>query len=198
MQAPRQGKVRRRHLCNTCPCRESRARSVACGFAASMLVFASHGRGNKGMKSLTAAAMAAAASSLAVQPLAAAELPREAGGQIERGTFVGARFRVSLGRSDEKAHAGLALTATQRAPGRAELRFAKGLELGYAGDARLRLSLHGQPVSRLAPGGAGPDDRKLGISTVGWIGIGVGVVVLSVAGLYVLCGSGAICATGDD
>src|SRR3954468_20715780 len=163
-----------------------------------MLVFFSQGRGNKGMKSLTAAALAAAALSLVAQPLAAAELPRDAGVQIERGTFAGARVRIPLGRTGDGAHAGLALTATQRAPGRAELRFAKGLELGYAGDARLRLSLQGQPVSRLVPGGAGPDGRKLGVSTLGWIGIGVGVVVLSVAGAYVLCGSGAICETGDN
>jgi hypothetical protein len=150
------------------------------------------------MKSLTAAALAAAALSLVAQPLAAAELPRESGIAVERGTFVGARFRIPLGRSDEKAHAGLALTATQRAPGRAELRFAKGLELGYAGDARLRLSLHGQPVSRLVPGKAGPEGRKLGVSTLGWVGIGVGVVVLSVAGVYVLCGTGVVCNTDDD
>jgi hypothetical protein len=150
------------------------------------------------MKSLTAAALAAAALSLVVQPLAAAALPREAGIQIERGTFVGARFRIPFGRSDEKAHAGLALTATQRTPGRAELRFAKGLDLGYAGDDKLRLSLHGQPVSRLVQGKAGPEGRKLGVSTVGWVALGVGVVVLSIAGLYVLCGTGAICETGDD
>jgi hypothetical protein len=130
------------------------------------------------MKSITAAALAAAAASLVVQPLAAAELPREAGAQMERGTFVGARFRIPLGQSDEKAHAGLALTATQRAPGRAELRFAKGLELGYAGDDRLRLSLHGQPVSRLVGGREGPAGRKHGVSTLGWVAIGVGAVVL--------------------
>jgi hypothetical protein len=150
------------------------------------------------MKSFTAAALAAAALSLVAEPVAAAELPRDAGIQIERGTFVGARFRVPLGQSDEKAHAGLALTATQRAPGRAELRFAKGLELGYAGDSRLRLSLHGQPVSRLVPGQAGPEGRKLGVSTVGWVAIGVGAVVLTVGGLYVLCGTGAICNFDDE
>jgi hypothetical protein len=150
------------------------------------------------MKSFTAAALAAAALALIIQPVAAAELPREAGIQVERGTFVGARFRIPLGESREKAHAGLALTATQRTPGRAELRFARGLELGYAGDDTLRLSLHGQPVSRLVEGRAGPEGPKMGVSPLGWVGIGVGVVVLAVAGVYVLCGSGAICNTDDN
>jgi hypothetical protein len=150
------------------------------------------------MNSFTGAALAAAALSLVAQPVAAAELPREAGAQVERGTFVGARFRVPLGQSVEKPHAGLALTATQRTPGRAELRFAKGLELGFAGDDRLRLSLHGQSVSRLVAGGEGPAGRKLGVSTVGWVAIGVGVVVLAVGGVYVLCGTGAICNTDDN
>jgi hypothetical protein len=150
------------------------------------------------MKSFTAVALAAAATSLIVQPLAAAELPREAGGQVERGTFVGARFRIPLGQSDEKAHAGLALTATQRAPGRAELRFAKGLELGYAGDDRVRLSLHGQPVSPLVGAGKAPTGHKQGVSTLGWVAIGAGAVVLAVGGLYVLCGTGAICNFDDD
>jgi hypothetical protein len=150
------------------------------------------------MKSLTAAALAAAALSLVVQPLAAAELPRDAGTPIERGTFAGARFRIPIGRSEEKAHVGLALTATQRAPGRAELHFARGLELGYAGDDTLRLSLHGQTVSRLVEGRAAPKGRRMGVSTVGWVAIGVGVVVLSVAGVYVLCGTGAICETDDN
>jgi hypothetical protein len=150
------------------------------------------------MKSLTAAAPAVAALSLVAQPVAAAELPREAGTQTERGTFVGARFRIPLGRSNEKAHAGLALTATQRAPGRAELRFARGLELGYAGDDKLRLSLHGQTVSRLVPGQAAPEGRRMGVSPVGWVAIGVGVVVLTLGGLYVLCGTGAVCNTDDE
>jgi hypothetical protein len=163
-----------------------------------MLFFTSHGRGNKGMKSFTAAALAAAAFSVVVQPVAAAELPREAGGQIERGTFAGARFRIPLGQSDEKAHVGLALTATQRTPGQAELRFARGLELGYAGDDRLLLSLHGQPVSRLVQGKAGPQGRKMGVSTLGWVAIGVGAVVLVVGGAYVLCGTGAICNFDDE
>jgi hypothetical protein len=171
---------------------------MACRLAPGMLVWTSHGRGNKGMKSLTAAALAAAALSLVAQPLAAAELPREAGTQIERGTFVGARFRIPLGRSEEKAHAGLALTATQRTSGRAELRFAKGLELGYAGGDALRLSLHGQAVSRLVQGKAGPEGRRMGVSTVGWVAIGAGVIVLTIAGAYVLCGTGAICNTDDD
>lgn len=143
--------------------------------------------------------VAAAAASVALQPITAAELPRAApAGQIDRGAFAGARLRMPLGASREKAHAGLALTSFQRIAGEPELRFAKGLELGYAGDARLRLSLHGQPVSSFASGAKGPKGQKIGVSTLGWVGIGVGVVVTSLAAVYVLCGSGAICNTDDE
>ena len=127
--------------------------------------------------------VAAAAASVALQPIAAAELPRAApAGRIDRGAFAGARLRVPLGASREKAHAGLALTSFQRVAGEPELRFAKGLELGYAGDETLRLSLHGQPVSRLAPGARGQEGQKLGVSTLGWIGIGVGIVAVGLVG----------------
>ena len=127
--------------------------------------------------------VAAAAASLALQPIAAAELPRDsAGSRIERSSFAGARLRLPLGGTREKAHFGVALTMTQRSPGAAELHFAKGLELGFAGDEKLRLSLHGQPVSSLASGARGPEGQKLGVSTLGWIGIGVGVVAVGLVG----------------
>lgn len=137
------------------------------------------------MKGHTTAALCAAAAALIAQPLAAAELPRDnAGSRIERGSFAGARLRLPLGGS-EKAHAGLALTMTQRAPGSAELRFARGLELGYAGDEQVQLSLGGRGLSELTQGKAGPQGRKMGVSTVGWVAIGVGLTAVALFAAYV-------------
>ena len=131
------------------------------------------------MKFITMGALAAAQIALAAQPLAAAELPREPSGPNQVGTFAGARMRVPLGATREKAHAGLAFTATQRAGETGTLRFSKGMELGFSGDEKIRLSLAGTPVSQLRPGRAAPTKGKAGVSTLGYVAIGVGVVLVA-------------------
>ncbi|HEX6374580.1 MAG TPA: hypothetical protein VFZ91_02560 [Allosphingosinicella sp.] len=134
------------------------------------------------MKFLGLGAFVVAQIAFAAQPAMAADLPREASsGPNHVATFVGARIRVPLGATKEKPRAGLAFTATQRSGDTGTLRFSKGMELGFAGDDKVRLSVGGKPVSQLTQGGATPDGRKLGVSTLGWIGIGVGVVVIGTA-----------------
>lgn len=133
------------------------------------------------MKFVAMGALAAAQIAFVAQPAAAAELQREASGPTQMASFVGARMRVPLGATREKAHAGLAFTATQRSGETGTLRFSKGLELGFAGDDKVRLSLAGRPMSQLAPGGKSPEGRKMGVSTLGWIGIGAAVVVVGTA-----------------
>jgi hypothetical protein len=134
------------------------------------------------MKFAALAVLAAAQMALAPKPAASAELIRDAGQDpLQVGSFAGARIRVPLGATKEKPHAGLALAATQRSGDSATLRFSKGLELGFAGDDKVRLSLAGQPVSKLVPGARGPEGRKMGVSTLGWIGIGAGVIVIGTA-----------------
>ena len=130
------------------------------------------------MKFIAMGALAAAQIALAAQPAAAAELQREVSGPTQVGSFVGARLRVPLGATREKAHAGLAFTATQRAGETGALRFSKGMELGFAGDDKVRLSLAGKPVSQLRHSRGAPTGGKAGVSTLGWVGIGVGVVVV--------------------
>ena len=128
------------------------------------------------MKFVTLGALIAAHIACSAQ---AAELPRDSSAEPTRtGSFAGARLRVPLGAAKEKPHAGLAFTATQRTGDTGTLRFSKGMELGFSGDDKVRLSFAGKPVSRLKPGAAGPDGRKLGVSTLGWIGIGVGVALV--------------------
>jgi hypothetical protein len=136
------------------------------------------------MKSKIAALLIAGQLVLAAQPALAAELIDDRAESARRGAFAGARIRVPLGETKEKAHAGLALTTTLHSTRTAQTRFAPGVELGVAGDETLRLSLAGKPVSQLVPGGQGPDGDKKGVSTLGWVGIGVGaLVVVGLGGL---------------
>jgi len=135
------------------------------------------------MRKMLIAGLVAAAQILpAAQPAAAAELGHDRTATSSQvSAFAGARLRVPLGGGREKPQAGLALTSTLRSGATGELRFAKGAELGFAGDRKLRLSVAGTPVSKLRQGAAAPDGRKLGVSTLGWIGIGAAVVVVGTA-----------------
>jgi hypothetical protein len=138
------------------------------------------------MKLIAGAALISA--QLLAQPVWAADLPSDrVAGPSEVATFAGARLRVPLGGGREKARAGLALTSTFRGA-TGQLRFAKGAELGFAGDeAAIRLTLGGTPVSQLAQGRDGPSGRKHGISTLGWVAIGVGAAVIIVVAAAAAC-----------
>lgn len=137
------------------------------------------------MKFVVAAAVAITQVAAAGPGLAAELQLFEVGGASRVGTFVGARVRVPLGATRERPHAGLAFTSMQQSEGSAKVRFSKGLELGFAGDERLRLSLNGAPAARLAPGGKGPEGRRAGVSTIGWVAIGAGVAALALVGWFV-------------
>jgi hypothetical protein len=134
------------------------------------------------MKKLLIAGLVAAAQILpAAQPAAAAELHydrTETSNQVS--AFAGARLRVPLGGGREKPRAGLALTSTLRNGATGELRFARGAEFGFSGgDPNPGLSIAGHPVAQLAPGRPGPDGRKQGFSTTGWIVIGASAVIIA-------------------
>ena len=140
------------------------------------------------MRALTIAAFAAAQVVATAQPALAAELVSEpAAGAQQRGAFAGARIRVPLGETKGKMQAGLALAPTLRNGEKAELRFGKGVELGIAGKDKLRLALGGRPVSQLASGRAGPDGKKLGVSTIGWVAIGVGALAVLYVAAFQIC-----------
>ncbi|MGI8931965.1 MAG: hypothetical protein ACR2FK_06275 [Sphingomicrobium sp.] len=150
------------------------------------------------MKYYMLAGLVAAQSILAVQPAAAAGFEEMT--TVQSGTFTGARIRLSLGgrQHDRKFRAGLTIAPTLRSQsmwGATRTRFGEGLELGFAGERPLTLSLGGRPVSRLAPGGRkSEDNRRLGVSTGGKVAIGAGVVAL-VAGAIVL---GVVISHSDD
>jgi hypothetical protein len=150
------------------------------------------------MRKLLIAGLLAAPVLGAAQPAMAAELLQDRLGPPNQvSAFVGGRFRVPLGGGGDKPRVGLTLTSTLRGGSTGELRFARGLELGMSGrDSAVRLTLGGTPVSRLARGRTGPEGGKLGVSTLGWVAIGVGALAVTYVALFELCKDGEIC--GDD
>lgn len=144
------------------------------------------------MKKLTIAALLAAQSM--AQPAIAAELGDERGTVAARqGAFAGARFRVALdGTRARKAQAGLTLAPVlqgRQADGSQRTRFGEGLELRLVGDsAKPELAFGGRSLAQLKEGRTGPDGRKLGVSTLGWVAIGVGTALLigTVAFVYAM------------
>ena len=152
------------------------------------------------MKYPTMAALVAAQLLATARPAFAAEL--NDGSSHQMGAFGGVRVRVPLdGDARQRpVRAGLTIAPTmlsRSANGEIRARIGEGLELGFNDDDRVRLSLAGTPVARLAQGGTGPDGRRAGVSTIGWIAIGVGVLATGFV-LFGLCVSGDICDQDED
>ena len=141
------------------------------------------------MKRLMIIALLCGQLAVAAQPAVAAEL---ADGRTQQmGAFGGVRLRVPLdGRiGARQVRAGLTVAPTLHSRdvrGASQMRMGEGLELGYSGDDRVRLSLAGTPVSQIAQGPAGPDGRRAGISPIGWVAIGVGVAAVAAATWFVI------------
>lgn len=145
------------------------------------------------MKIIVAAALCAV-QAVSASPAWAADLTAgDVAAPRQLSAFAGARLRMPLG-GGETPQAGLALTSALRNGATGQLRFAKGAELGFSGDdAAIRLMLAGTPASRLTQGGTDPTGRKLGVSTVAWVAIGVGVLAVAAFSVLQLCADGEIC-----
>jgi hypothetical protein len=134
------------------------------------------------MKTYVLTGLIAAQAVAAAQPAAAATFQETT--IVQSGTFAGARIRIALGgkQQDGKFRAGLALAPTLRSQaisGESRTLIGEGLELGFTGERPLTLSLAGRPVNHLLPSGSKTDDeQRLGISTGGYVAIGVGVAAL--------------------
>lgn len=118
------------------------------------------------------------------------------------GTFTGVRLRVPFGGpADERVRAGFTFAPTTRAEyqdGRIRSRIGEGLEFGFNGRGPAQFSLAGTPVSQLAQGRTGPDGVRRGISTLGWIAIGVGATVVIVVAAAAICINDSDCIPDDD
>ena len=154
------------------------------------------------MKRLTITALLGAQLAVAAQPALAAGLAETRTHQP--GAFAGLRLHVPLDGNarQRQIRAGLTLAPTlhsRTAGGESRLHIGEGVELGVSGRGPVRLSLGGTPVSRLAPGGTGPDGQRLGVSTLGWVAIGVGaVVVVGLGAAYLWFEDAMDCDPGDD
>ena len=154
------------------------------------------------MKSLAIAALLAAQIMVAAQPAFAADFGDDRTASTQRhGAFAGARMRVPLGGpAGQKVRGGLTMAPVlqgRQADGRVRTRFGEGMEFGLSGRDRIALTIGGTPVSQLSRG-TGPDGRKMGVSTVGWVAIGVGVVAVTLFAAFVLCRDGEICGSDRD
>lgn len=121
----------------------------------------------------------------------------------QMGAFAGFRLRVPVDGSarPRQVRAGFTLAPTMHrltAGGEVRMRIGEGLELGLVGREPVRLSLGGTPVSRLARGPAGPDGERLGVSTLGWVAIGVGVAAIAAFVAFQACVDGEICGSDRD
>lgn len=146
---------------------------------------------------------------LAAQVMAAAQ-PAMGATLVERevpqmGVFAGARLRMPLGdRAHQRLRAGLTIAPTMHvrdSEGAVRTRFGEGLELGVAQDRPISLSFAGTRLDRLGvrPDGTAPGGRRAGVSTLGWIAIGVGATIVVAAGAGYLWLEDALdCDPGDD
>jgi hypothetical protein len=142
------------------------------------------------MRSFALSLLVASQLALAAQPaLAAARLGP--GEQTRVGVFTGVQVRLPLGGSRAqapRASLGVAPTArSQGLDGAGRTRIGEGLQLSLTPNRPVELNLAGTRLDRLdmAPGGQTPDGRKAGISPLGWVGIGVGTVVVLAGGFYI-------------
>lgn len=110
---------------------------------------------------------------------------------VRFGTFVGAQMRMSLGgTSKAKPHGRLAIAPTQSrfsGDGMIRTRIGEGVALDFAPRTKPTLMLAGVRADTalgLRSQNEIDSGNKLGLSTMGWVGVGVGVLGLAVGGLY--------------
>ena len=120
------------------------------------------------------------------QPAAAADFAEAR--NVETGAFAGLRVRVPLGADPERRgiQAGLTVAPTFRSTtmdGRSRMGIGEGLELGFRQRENITLRLAGTRIDRIgmAPGNRAPDGPRAGVSTLGWVAIGVGTLVVAAA-----------------
>jgi len=132
----------------------------------------------------------------ALTPAAASRLgPQAAPGAQEAGVFAGARVRLPLGGPERHQRVSAGFVAApmlmiDRADGSRGSRIGEGLEFGAPGSARPGLSLAGRTI---VPGSPSPTGQRAGVSTIGWIAIGVGALAVIVVAAAVICAESAGC-----
>jgi hypothetical protein len=117
---------------------------------------------------------------------------QDQGSQVRPGAFIGAKFKMSFGGSARsQARAQLAFAPTRSrfsSSGQVTTRIGEGLALDFTSKAKPTVTLVGMRADtalRLTRAGRPETGQKFGISTTGWVAIGVGVAALA-GGAYLL------------
>ncbi|HEY5711586.1 MAG TPA: hypothetical protein VIT38_06800 [Allosphingosinicella sp.] len=138
------------------------------------------------MKSLLIAGLVAGQLLATAQPVLAADFAEAR--DVRTGAFAGLRLRMPLGADPERrgVQVGLTVAPTLRSTnmdGRSRMGIGEGIELGIRQRETVTLRLAGTRIDRLgmAEGNRAPQGHRHGVSTLGWIAIGVGTIVLAAA-----------------
>ncbi len=117
---------------------------------------------------------------------------QDQGSQVRPGAFIGAQFNMSFGgpaRSEARAQLAFAPTRSRLSnSGQVTTRIGEGLALDFTSNAKPTVTLVGvraDTALRLTRAGRSETGRKFGISTTGWVAIGVGVAAIA-GGAYLL------------
>lgn len=138
----------------------------------------------------------------AAQPAVAAS-PRM---QTQVGVFGGVQLRVALGNPRNEAQVPRAtlgfapIARSERPDGTSRTVIGEGLQLRLTPERPAELTLAGTRLDRfrLAPGGQGPDGQGNGVSTLGWIAIGVAATAVVVVAAAAICLESSGCIPDDD
>ena len=115
-------------------------------------------------------------------PAHAADLLEEARQrETHTGAFAGARLRVSLGGVRESTRAGMVVAPSVHviANGASRLRIGEGLEYGVSDRRPAGISLAGRRITDISGVQRQPEGQRRNVSTLGWVAIGAGVVVVA-------------------
>jgi hypothetical protein len=143
------------------------------------------------------AAMVMIATGLLTAPVQAADWS-----DVRPGTFVGARLTIG-GRTGGRPSAALTLAPTQTRisnGGMTSMRVGEGIALNLTPGEKPTLTLAGvraDTALRLRRNGDVDVDEKLGVSTGGWVAIGLGTAAAIVGGLYLAADHIADCDEGE-
>jgi hypothetical protein len=150
------------------------------------------------MRSLILSLVAIGQLAIAARPALAAEL--DGNEQSRMGMFGGVQIQMPLGRARvERPRASLTLAPTmrsQRIDGASATRVGQGFELSFSG-RRPEMRLAGTRLDQLDRFVA-PNGRRANVSTLGWVGIGVGALALTLGGFYLWLDEALDCDPGDE
>lgn len=153
------------------------------------------------MRSLVLSLFVAGQLTLAAPPALAAG--PGSGDQTRLGVFSGVQVQVPLGgaRAEApRASLGIApMARSERFDGSSRILIGEGLRVSLTPNRPAELTLAGTRLDRfrLTPGAQTPDGQKAGVSTLGWIGIGVGAVVVLTGGFYYWLSEEMECGPGE-